>query len=95
MKSLKTGILLSFCVILPLSAFAAERERPVFVPRERAPLSMSERGAQVSFVGEDEEKGLLEVFVKRQNSMAESTDPLADQLNRIEPAAGVQFRLEF
>jgi hypothetical protein len=94
MKSLKTVLMLGFFLLLPLSAVAAEE--PVFTPRDRAPLSMSERGAQVSFAGENEEKGLLELFVKRQDSLSMRDDDLnADQLNRIEPAAGIQFRLEF
>lgn len=94
MKSLKTAIILSFLIMVPLAPVAAEE--PVFTPRDRAPLSMNEGGAQVSFVGEDEEEGLIELFVKRQDSLSMRDDDLnADQLNRIEPAAGVQFRIEF
>lgn len=95
MKSLKIAIILCLCVLASLPALAVEQERPVFVPRDRAPLSISERGAQLSFAGKDEEKGLFELFVKKQDSLSFSQDPLADQLNAIEPAAGIQFRLEF
>jgi hypothetical protein len=95
MKSLKIAIILCLSMAISLPALAVEQERPVFVPRERAPLSMSESGAQVSFAGEDEEKGLFELFVKKQDSLSFNQDPLADQLNAIEPAAGIQFRLEF
>jgi len=66
-----------------------------FTPRDRAPLSVHESGAAVSFMGESEEGGLLEVFVRKNNNLQPEEDALARELDSIKPAAGVQFRMEF
>lgn len=70
---------------------------PEIVPEHGIAYNEQQKKLVMPFVGSDEEQGLLELFVgnaKQERENANNTS-LTDDLNRISPAAGVQFRLEF
>lgn len=53
-----------------------------------------EDGLAYRIQGADKEKGVWNLFVKNK-SLRDDESPIANDLNAIEPAAGVQFNLEF
>jgi len=55
----------------------------------------AEKAVTLRFEGKDPEKGTWHFFVKNQAYDEAQNTPLANELNAIAPAAGVQFNLEF
>ncbi|MCB9982083.1 MAG: hypothetical protein H6861_00185 [Rhodospirillales bacterium] len=88
------------CLILCMRTQAGELDtyQGSEIPPERS-ISFHEDHKKLimPFAGSDEEEGMLELFVT--NAKVEhdnsANSSLADDLNRISPSAGVQFRLEF
>lgn len=63
-------------------------------PDQKWSVMKEEKGLAYRFQGYNAEKGVWNFFVKNK-SEGNSDTPLADELNSISPAAGVQFNLEF
>ncbi|HOO82592.1 MAG TPA: hypothetical protein PK513_08820 [Alphaproteobacteria bacterium] len=92
-------MLLAFlATMVKISAHAGEAQT-YKAPENKADHGISydkeDKKLIVSFAGHDEEEGVLELFVAKDAMSANRPSPLASELNRISPAAGMQFRLEF
>jgi len=102
MKNLMAILTLMACFtfMAPISASAQNEKSynvPEMTPEHGMSFDRNEKKLVMPFAGQDEEQGVIELFVAK-NKFSQSPaveTPLADELNRISPAAGVQFRLEF
>ncbi len=90
-----SGFLLLTCSILPYAnAQAFEPDTQYNFDNDSA-LEKEGQGFSLELAGDPEEEGALELFVKNTSSEHEIHDITADDLNRINPAAGIKLQFEF
>ncbi len=97
MKNFKILSVLSVCVVLGLSAWTPADAQSIadqWASEHEVYLDMDKKILSKPLAGEAEE-GVLELFVKKQVANDFDDPSLAESLNNITPAAGVQFRVEF
>lgn len=76
--------------IIPNTSFAFEKDGEIF--EADPPIESEESGFSYHFTGNAEEEGALQLFVK---AIEIESDPTANELNQITPAAGVKLKFEF
>ena len=94
-KRLSTLGLLAACMFCPAYGIAQDSAPDFSYINEDNPLQMEkDAGVTYKVVGKEDE-GAIKFFVKNTGITYDAADETGDSLNAIQPAAGIQFHLEF
>lgn len=94
-KLVCSGFFMFLCAAVPVTGAVAVEKNTKGNLAEQGFFAEEDKGFSYELAGDAEEEGALKLFVKNTASDHEIYDISADDLNRINPAAGIKLQFEF